>query len=397
MSAAQTPAPVVEMLKAMVASRASDIHIQVGAPPTVRVDGKMRPFGQKALTPQDTEALVRMILSREQVDELEYRRELDFAYAIPGVARFRCNLLKQRGTYGLVMRVVSMAIPGFEALGLPRSVMEGFAGRERGLVLVTGPTGSGKSTSLATLVDHVNLNFPKNIVTIEDPIEYLHKHKKSLVIQREVGVDTDSFYTGLKYAMRQDPDVILIGEMRDRETVEAALTAAQTGHLVFSTLHTLDSMRTINRIIDFFPLNEHRQIRILVAESLLGIVSQRLLPKADGQGRVLALEIMVNTPFIRDLIKDDEKTSQIKDAMMTDNIRGMQTFDQHLVQLYQKGLITMDAAETAATSPHELKLLVTKGSGRTGELPGKAQPQVAQSKPESERPIAVKVSPSGRR
>jgi twitching motility protein PilT len=385
------------MLKAMVASRASDIHIQVGAPPTVRVDGKMRPFGQKALTPQDTEALVRMILSREQVDELEYRREMDFAYAIPGVARFRCNLLKQRGTYGLVMRVVSMAIPGFEALGLPRPVMEGFASRERGLVLVTGPTGSGKSTSLATLVDYVNLNFHKNIVTIEDPIEYLHKHKKSLVVQREVGVDTDSFYTGLKYAMRQDPDVILIGEMRDRETVEAALTAAQTGHLVFSTLHTLDSIRTINRIIDFFPLNEHRQIRILVAESLLGIVSQRLLPKADGQGRVLGLEILVNTPFIRDLIKDDEKTPQIKEAMMSDNLRGMQTFDQHLVQLYQKGLITMDAADTAATSPHELKLLLTKSTGRPGEVPGRAMPQPSQPKVEGERPIAVKVSPSGRR
>jgi twitching motility protein PilT len=381
------------MLKAMVASRASDIHIQVGAPPTVRVDGKIRPFGQKALTPQDTEAFIRMILTHEQVQELEYRRELDFAYAIAGVARFRCNLLKQRGTYGLVMRVVSMAIPGFEALGLPRQVMEGFGCKERGLVLVTGPTGSGKSTSLATLVDHINLNFAKNIVTIEDPIEYLHKHKKSLVVQREVGVDTDSFYTGLKYAMRQDPDVILIGEMRDRETVEAALTAAQTGHLVFSTLHTLDAMRTINRIIDFFPLNEHRQIRILVADSLLGIVSQRLLPKADGQGRVLGLEIMVNTPFIRDLIKDDEKTSQIKDAMLTDNIRGMQTFDQHLVELYKRGLITLDDAETAATSPHELKLLLTKSSDRPGGLPGK--PQVQQEQPQGERPIAVKVSPTG--
>lgn len=288
---------LLEMLKAMVQARASDIHLQAGAPPVIRVDGKLKPFGNRPLTPKDLEAIAKALLTPEQWEEVEYRKELDFAYTIPGVARFRCNLLRQRGSFGLVMRVVSEVIPSFEALGLPREVMEGLAAKERGLILVTGPTGSGKSTTLAALIDHINLHYAKNIITIEDPIEFLHKHKKSLVVQREVGLDTDSFYSGLKYAMRQDPDVILIGEMRDKETVEAALMAAQTGHLVLSTLHTLDAARTINRIIEFFPLHEHQQVRILLAESLLGILSQRLLPRADGKGRVLALEVLIATPL----------------------------------------------------------------------------------------------------
>jgi len=228
-----------------------------------------------------------------------------------------------------------------------------------------GPTGSGKSTTLAALIDHINLHYAKNIITIEDPIEFLHKHKKSLVVQREVGLDTDSFYTGLKYALRQDPDVIMVGEMRDRETVEAALMAAQTGHLVLSTLHTLDAWRTINRIIDFFPLHEHRQVRVLLAESLLGILSQRLLPKADGQGRVLALEILIATPYVRELLKDEEKMPQIKEAMMEGSLYGMRTFDQHLVELYTEGLISLEDALSAATSPHEFRLLLTKATGQT--------------------------------
>jgi twitching motility protein PilT len=364
MSNSLTPNPITEMFKNMVQSRASDIHLQAGAPPTVRIDGKLKPFGSKPLTADEVEAIVRGMLTPYQQDELEYKKEIDFAYTIAGLARFRCNLMHQRGSYGVVMRVVAEAIPSFEALGLPRETMEKLASKERGLVLVTGPTGSGKSTTLATFIDHINLNFPKNVVTIEDPIEFLHRHKKSLVVQREVGVDTDSFSSGLKYAMRQDPDVILIGEMRDRETVEAAIMAAQTGHLVFSTLHTLDATRTINRIIDFFPLYEHMQIRILLAESILGIVSQRLLPRADGQGRVLALEILLNTPFVRELIKDENKISQTKEAMVQDNSQGMQTFDQHLVELYKAGLITLDDAESSATSPHELKLMLTKATGK---------------------------------
>jgi twitching motility protein PilT len=365
MSGSAAPSVIADMLKSMVQSRASDIHLQAGAPPTVRIDGKLKSFGSKTLSPADIENIIRGLLSPTQREELEYKKEMDFAYTIPGLARFRCNLLHQRGSYGLVMRVVSEAIPTFETLGLPRDVMEGLSGKERGLVLVTGPTGSGKSTSLASMVDHINLHFPKNIVTIEDPIEFLHKHKKSLVVQREVGVDTDSFSIGLKYAMRQDPDVILIGEMRDKETVEAALMAAQTGHLVLSTLHTLDSVRTINRIIDFFPLHEHQQVRILLAESLLGILSQRLLPRADGQGRALALEILLATPFVRELLKDENKTPQVKTAMMEDNIRGMRTFDQHLARLYTEGVITLEDAESSATSPHELKLMLTKHTGQS--------------------------------
>jgi len=352
-----------EMLSEMVRRRASDVHLQAGAPPMMRVDGKLIPFEDKPLTPESTEAIAKALTTPEQWDRFLKERELDFAYTIPKIARFRCNLLRQRGSVGIVMRVVPGEIPGFEALGLPRATMEEVASKERGLVLVTGPTGSGKSTTLASLIDHINQTYAKNIITIEDPIEYLHKNKKSLVIQREVGIDTLSFHAGLVRALRQDPDVILIGEMRDRETVEAAIQAAQTGHLVFSTLHTLDAVRTINRIIDFFPLNEHQQIRILLAESLLGIFSQRLLPRADGQGRVLALEILLATELIRDYIKDEEKTPLIRDVLAEDNVRGMQTFDQHLVKLYHEGLITREDAVAAATSPHEFKLLLAKEFG----------------------------------
>ncbi|MER3557384.1 MAG: type IV pili twitching motility protein PilT [Thermus sp.] len=358
------PETLADLLRAMVQARASDIHLQAGAPPTIRVDGKLRPFGREPLKPQDLEALVRAILKPEELEELEYRKEMDFAYTLPGVARFRCNLLRQRGSLGLVMRVVSEAIPSFEALGLPRGVMEDLGAKERGLILVTGPTGSGKSTTLAALVDHINLHYAKNIITIEDPIEFLHRHKKSLVVQREVGLDTDSFHSGLKYALRQDPDVILIGEMRDKETVEAAIMAAQTGHLVLSTLHTLDAQRTINRIIDFFPLHEHQQVRILLSESLLAILSQRLLPRADGGGRVLALEVLLATPYVRELIKDEERTPMIKEAMMEGGALGMRTFDQHLVQLYQEGVIALEDALAAATSPHEFRLLLTKTTGQ---------------------------------
>ncbi len=355
---------IVDMLKAMVAKRASDIHLQAGAPPMVRIDGKLKPFSPKEFSAAEVEQIIKVLLTPEQWETFEYQKEMDFAYTIPGVARFRCNLMRQRGAMGLVMRVISDAIPSFEALGLPRDTMEYFGSQERGLVLVTGPTGSGKSTTLAALIDYVNANYPKNIITIEDPIEYLHNNKKSLVVQREVGMDTDSFQSGLKFALRQDPDVILIGEMRDRETVEAVITAAQTGHLVFSTLHTLDSIRTINRIIDFFPLHEHQQIRILLAESLLGIVSQRLLPRADGRGRALAHEVLVATPLIREYIKDEERTPQIKEALMEDNVRGMHTFDQHLVELYGKWIISLEDAQDFATSPHEFKLLLTQMTGK---------------------------------
>ncbi|NTY02317.1 type IV pilus twitching motility protein PilT [Deinococcus sp. JMULE3] len=349
-----------ELLREMVGRRASDVHLQAGSPPMGRIDGQLVPFGTQPLMPPDTMLLAQSLMNADQWDDFTYRNELDLAYSVSGLGRFRCNVFRQRGAVGMVMRIVSDAIPGFEALGLPADVMRGLSEHARGLILVTGPTGSGKSTTLASLIDHINRAYAYNIITIEDPIEILHKNKKSIVVQREVGSDTRDFRTALKYAMRQDPDVIMIGEMRDKETVEAALSAAQTGHLVVSTLHTQDAVRSVNRIIDFFPPFEREQVRLQLAESLVGIISQRLLRRADGVGRVLGLEVLLNTPLIQEYIKDEDKTPLIKDALIEDNIRGMHTFDQHLVQLYRNTLITMDEALAAATSPHELKLMVTR-------------------------------------
>ncbi|WP_425148483.1 type IV pilus twitching motility protein PilT [Deinococcus sp.] len=351
---------IEDLLAQMVAHRASDIHLQAGSPPMGRIDGLLVPFGSVSLMPPDTQAMARALLSQEQWEDFEYRSELDTAYSLSTVARFRCNVFRQRGAVGIVMRVVTDAVPSFEALGLPDATMRSFVGAARGLILVTGPTGSGKSTTLASLIDHINRHESFNIITIEDPIEILHKNKKSLVVQREVGSDTRDFRTALKYAMRQDPDVIMIGEMRDKETVEAAITAAQTGHLVLSTLHTQDAVRTVNRVIDFFPPHERDQIRIMLADSLVGIVSQRLLRRADGVGRVLGTELLINTALIQDYIRDENKTSLIKDALMEDNLRGMHTFDQHLVELYRHSLITMDEAMESASSPHELKMMITR-------------------------------------
>ncbi|MEF2277972.1 PilT/PilU family type 4a pilus ATPase [Deinococcus sp. YIM 134068] len=349
-----------DLLREMVARRVSDVHLQVGSPPMGRVDGALVAFGTQALTPPETRALAQSLLTADQWDDFEYRNEVDLAYSVSGLARFRCNIFRQRGAVGVVMRIVSDTVPGFETLGLPVDVMRDFASAPRGLILVTGPTGSGKTTTLASLVDHINRTYPYNIITLEDPIEILHRNRRSLVVQREIGTDTRDFRTALKYALRQDPDVIMIGEMRDKETVEAALTAAQTGHLVLSTLHTQDAVRSVNRIIDLFPPYERNQIRLLLAESLVGIVSQRLLKRADGLGRVLGTEVLIATPLVRESIKDEEKTALIKDAMIEDNLRGMQTFDQHLVLLYRHRLITMQDALDAATSPHELKLMVNQ-------------------------------------
>ena len=357
-------ARIADLLGEMVARRASDIHLHAGAPPHLRVDGELRPYeGLPDLTAAQTEQIALAMMGEPQRALFGHRNELDFAFTIPQVARFRCNVFRQRGAVGIVMRVVQDAIPSFETLGLPPAVTTTFAEQARGLVLVTGPTGAGKSTTLAAMVDHINRRQSRNIITVEDPIEILHKNQKSLVIQREVGLDTANFVDAVKYAMRQDPDVIMVGEMRDKETVEAAISAAQTGHLVLSTLHTLDTIRTVNRIIDFFPPHERGQIRIMLAESLLGILSQRLLPRADGPGRTLALEVLVNTPLIRDYIKDEEKTPLIKQALEEDNLRGMQTFDQHLVELYLMNRISMEDAVAMATSAHEFKLMVTQRRG----------------------------------
>ena len=382
---------IADMLKRMVSKRASDIHMHAGSQPHIRVDGSLIAFeGMPKLTPQMTEQIALAMMSETQRDLFEHRHELDFAFNIPDIARFRCNIFRQRGSVGIAMRIVNASVPTFESLGLPAPLLKQFCDQARGLVLVTGPTGSGKSTTLGSMVDYINQKYPRNIITIEDPIEILHHNQRSLVVQREVGLDTGSFIDALKYAMRQDPDVIMIGEMRDKETVEAAITAAQTGHLVLSTLHTLDAVRTVNRIIDFFPPHERDQIRILLSESLLGLVSQRLMRRAVGEGRVLALEVMINTPLIRDYIKDEDKTSLIKEAMMEGREIGMQTFDQHLVDLYLSEEISWEEAEMISTSPHEFRLMVTQRKGWK-------QPKASESRQDDDEDFPFrKPRPGGR-
>ncbi|MFD2608601.1 type IV pilus twitching motility protein PilT [Deinococcus taklimakanensis] len=349
------------ILTAIVREGASDVHLRAGGAPAGRVNGEMIRYGDTCLAPEHVEAFTREMMPRPAMWEkfLECR-EADFAYGIAGVARFRVNAYFQRGSIGLIMRVIEdRPIPGFEELGLPRETFESLAAHERGLVLVTGPTGSGKTTTLASLIDHINATQPVNIVTLEDPIEVLHRDKLAMINQRELGIDTLSFAAGLRASMRQDPDVILIGEMRDKETVEAALSAAQTGHLVFSTLHTQDAIRTVTRIIDFFPPHERPQIRQALSESVVGIVSQRLLPRAGG-GRVLGVEVLLGTPSIRENIKDENRLEEIKAALQEGGARGMHTFDQDLARLVSEGKMTSEDAMSSATSPHELKIMLMK-------------------------------------
>ena len=355
-----------KMLTQMVKLGASDVHLQAGGPPFLRVNGTIQPLTNATdLTPAQTEQIALAMMSPTQQEIFRHGHEIDFAITLPKIARFRCNAFRQRGAVGMAMRIVHDQIPSFQTLGLPVEVLTDFASQSRGLVLVTGATGSGKSTTLAAMLDYINQNYPRHIITIEDPIEILHRNKRSLVVQREIGQDTATFANAVKYAMRQDPDVLMIGEMRDKETVEAAITAAQTGHLVFSTLHTLDSIRTINRIIDLFPPHERTHIRTIFAESLLGILSQRLLPRADKGGQVLTLEVLINTPLIRDYIKDSVKTPLVKEALLEDNLRGMHTFDQHLVELYLAEKISYKDAISSATSSQELRLMLSKRTGKS--------------------------------
>ncbi|AAF10020.1 type IV pilus twitching motility protein PilT [Deinococcus radiodurans] len=350
-----------QLLAALVKEGASDIHLRAGTAPAARINGVIRRFGESRLSPQHLQQFTQeMLPSTALWESFNARREADFAYGLAGVGRFRVNAYFQRGSIGLIMRVIEdKPIPTFEELGLPTAVFNELAEQERGLVLVTGPTGSGKTTTLASLIDYINSHQPVNIVTLEDPIEVLHRDKMAMVNQRELGLDTLSFSNGLRAAMRQDPDIILIGEMRDKETVEAALSAAQTGHLVLSTLHTQDAIRSVNRIIDFFAPHERTQIRQGLSESMVGIVSQRLLPRSGG-GRVMGMEVMLGTPTVRECIKDPERTEEIKQALMEGGMRGMRTFDQHLVQLVLDGQMTQEDAMSAATSPHELKLMLMK-------------------------------------
>ena len=349
--------PIDELLSEMMARNASDLHIKAGSPPVIRVDGELILTDEPPLTPEDTKDVAASIMTDKQIRRFSEHNEIDFAYSAPNLGRFRVNVFRQRGSISVAMRQVTTKIPSFEELHLPE-IIKRIALEPRGLVLVTGTTGSGKTTTLAAMIDHINSTIRRHIVTIEDPIEVLHKDKRSIINQREIGLDTDSYISALKYVLRQDPDDILIGEMRDIETVSAALTAAQTGHFVMSTLHTIDATETINRIIDFFPLHQQKQVRIMLAGTLKAIVSQRLLTRADGAGRVPAIEIMITTNRIRDFILNQDQAMLIGDAIKEGDFYGMQTFDQALLKLYEEGLITLSDAAQMASNPHDFKLLV---------------------------------------
>ena len=343
----------------------SDLHIKVGSPPMVRIAGELEPLPDiPTLTSPDTEEALHEILTNPaRVQELEDEGEVDFASAIPGLARFRINAFRQRGSISFVCRRIPYGITTIEELGLPDAVRD-TAEEPRGIVLVTGTTGSGKSTTLAAMVDHVNTTRPRHIVTIEDPIEFLHSDKRSVINQREVGSDTASFGRALRRVLRQDPDIILIGEMRDEETVRTALSAAETGHLVLSTLHTADASETVNRVIDFFPPHEHRQVRAMLAATLRGVISQRLVP-AIGGGRVAALEILRTTGRVRDAITDPNQTGHLPEIIAEGAYYGMQTFDQALFRHFDEGNITREEALAMASSPQDFKLLLA-AEGRVG-------------------------------
>jgi twitching motility protein PilT len=344
-----------DMLAKLTRQGASDIHIHVGLPIMARFHGQLKPVSQNTLTAELTQTLLDLMCDEGQKARLIERRQVDLAYSLSGVGRFRVNMFYQRGSVSAVLRVVNSDEAKLQMVALSRENIDFFRDQEKGLVLVTGPTGSGKSTTLTRILDEINIKHSKMVVTVEDPIEYLHKSKNSIIVQRELGADTRAFSEALVAAMRQDPDVIMIGEIRDHATAAAALEAAQTGHLVFSTLHTLDTVRTINRVMDLFPPHEREVARVLFAESLMGIVSQRLLPKVGG-GRIAMMEVMRGNLRIRELIKDPERTHQLYDALRDSKHDGMQTFDDHLCQLYRDGSVTYETGYANATSPQYFKV-----------------------------------------
>jgi twitching motility protein PilT len=351
-----------ELLKIVVDRDGSDLHISTSTPPQVRIHGHLERLAMPEMSPSDTKQLVYSVLTDSQKKRFEETLELDFSFGIKGLARFRCNVFNQRGAVGAVYRLIPEKIRAFNELGLP-VVLSTLAEKPRGLVLVTGPTGSGKSTTLAAMVDKINIERKDHILTIEDPIEYIHQHKGCLVNQREVHSDTGSFTNALRAALREDPDIVLIGEMRDLETVESALKIAETGHLTLATLHTNSAAQTINRIIDIFPANQQAQIRTQLSLVLEGIVCQALLPRADGKGRCVSLEILVPTPAIRNLIRDD-KVHQIYGAMQAGQEKlGMQTANQSLASLYMKRLITLETALSSSSNKEELQEMINRGVG----------------------------------
>jgi twitching motility protein PilT len=357
-----------ELLRKAHALEASDLHIKVGSPPILRIYGELTPLtSEKKVSHEDATKIALSVMSPAQADIFKRKNDMDLAYSVPGLGRFRCNIFMQRGTVGLVFRVIPMRIPTIEELVLPE-VIKKIAMEQRGLILVTGTTGSGKSTTLASMIDLINSTRTEHIMTIEDPIEYLHRDKKSIINQREIGNDTESFSKALRQALRQDPDVILVGEMRDFETIQTSLVAAETGHLVLSTLHTIDATETVNRIIAVFPPYQHKQVRMQLASVLKSIISMRLVPKADGKGRVPAVEVLIATATIKDCILDPDKTKTISDVVEQGAIHyGMQSFDQSIFSLFKSGLITYEEALRRATNPDDFVLKV-KGIQSTSDL-----------------------------
>ncbi len=352
---------LVDILYEVMTSGASDLHLSVGSPPVIRVHGKLQPLDYPKLTPNISRDLIYSILSQDQRQRLENEWEIDFSYSVPGKARFRVNAYFQRNSLGAAFRLIPMEIKTLEQLKLPKTLYD-LTRKPRGFIIVTGPTGSGKSTTLAAMINEINETRTDHIMTIEDPIEFLHFHKKCIVNQREVGADTQAFSRALKSALRQDPDIVLVGEMRDTETMQTALTAAETGHLVFATLHTQDAPQTIDRIIDVFPPHQQEQIRVQLSTTLMGICTQQLLPTKDGNGRVAACELLIPTPAVRNLIREG-KTFQIYSMMQTGSQFGMVTMDAALADLVRRGSITLELAMARSSTPTELERLMHRNPG----------------------------------
>ncbi len=364
-------------LQRVVEEGGSDLHLKVPSPPLMRIQGDLVPMeGEDAFSPPDTERVLReMLTSSERLSDFARDGEIDFSYTVGGLARFRVNAFRQRGSISIALRIVPFGIKTIEDLGLPE-VVSRLADESRGITLVTGTTDSGKSTTLAAMIDQINRKHHRNIVTIEDPIEFLHRDRNSVLHQREVGFDTGSFSKALRRVLRQDPDVILIGEMRDEETVRTALSAAETGHLVMSTLHTIDAVETVNRIVDFFPPHQHQQVRAMLAGALCGVISQRLVTTIDGKGRVPACEVLTMTGRVRDMIVDVNETGKLHEAIAEGSYYGMQTFDQSLLHLYQEDKISLEQAMTTASHPHDFKLMVESQGRRSTsaeQIYGKAE------------------------
>jgi len=388
-----------DILGVALKTGASDIHLKAGLPPMFRVDGALVPLKDgRRMPPEEVARMAFGIMNDFQKERFKQTNEVDLAYGVPGLGRFRVNVFQQRGTIGIVLRVIPFRIQTIEQLMLPK-VLEKIAGEQRGLILVTGTTGSGKSTTLASMIDHINATETCHIMTIEDPIEFLIRDKRSIVNQREVGVDTMSFGQALKSALRQDPDVILVGEMRDLETIETALTAAETGHLVLSTLHTLDATETISRIVSAFPPYQQKQVRLQLGSVLKAVISQRLVPRSDGRGRVPAIEVLLATGRVRELIEDKDRTKEIHDAIAQGHVSyGMQTFDQSLMWLLNSNLITYEEALRQATNPDDFALRVSGISGTSDSkwdnfekapaTPGNAAPRPPASPAAAPRPAA---------